>query len=226
MMETLINVKNNEAVTTSLLVAEKFHKRHDSVLRTIENLTINLPKNVVVKFYESTYKDAKGEQRKMYYMNRDGFSLLVMGFTGQKALEWKLDYIKAFNTMESILSERKSDAWIETRRYGKLTRKSETDVIKQLIEYAKEQGSTHSEMLYMTYTKLANKIAGVSDRDFATIRQLNNLDLIESIILGQIEKGMIRNLDYHEIYQECKQMVVHFGEFTNISRPMLQAQKG
>ena len=86
--------------------------------------------------------------------------------------------------MESILREKSTEAWLETRQKGKLTRKAETDVIQKLIEYAKEQGSTHADMLYMTYSKLANKMAGVSKRDEATVSQLNNLSLMENIILN------------------------------------------
>lgn len=112
-MNELIYLKNDEAVTTSLQVAEFFHKRHDRVLRAIDNLLEGLPKNGVVKFNVSQYKDAKGEKRKMYYMNRDGFSLLAMGFTGKKALDWKIKYIEAFNHMESYINFRKADKQIQ-----------------------------------------------------------------------------------------------------------------
>lgn len=220
-MEELISIKNKESVTTSLLVAEKFEKRHDRVLRAIENMINDSPQNCGQFFYKSSYKDSSGKSNKMYYMNRDGFSLLAMGFTGKKAMEWKIQYINAFNAMESILSETKTSEWVEMREEGKLTRKSETDIISKLVEYAKEQGSTHSNMLYMTYSKLANKIAQVKDRNMATIRQLSNLDMIERIILFEIDNGMAHGLDYHEIYQRCKGQVEHFSEFTYMNRPLI-----
>lgn len=218
-MQELINIKNDEAVTTSIQVAEKFSKRHDNVMQAIINLLKN--KEAENFFHKSNYKDERNRSYPMYYMNRDGFSLLAMGFTGKKAIEWKIKYIEAFNTMESILNEKKSAEWIETRRYGKITRKSETDVIQKLVEYAKGQGSEHSEMLYMTYSKLANKIAEIKDRDLATIRQLNNLELIERIILFEIDNGMANELDYHEIYQRCKRQVNVFGELTYMNKPLL-----
>ena len=104
-MENLILIHKDAAVVSSFDVAERFHKRHDRVLRAIENLLMSMPKNGVVDFYKSSYVDAKGEKRKMYLMNRDGFSLLVMGFTGKDALKWKIQYIKAFNEMESYIKE-------------------------------------------------------------------------------------------------------------------------
>lgn len=111
-MNELINIKNEEAVTTSLLVAEVFEKRHDAVLRAIENLIDD--DTTKMWFQKSTYKaDGNRKSYPMYYMNRDGFSLLGMGFTGKKALEWKIKYIEAFNQMESYINFRKADIQIQ-----------------------------------------------------------------------------------------------------------------
>ena len=203
-MNDLVYLKHEEAMTDSLSVAECFGKRHDRVLRAIENLNSDLPKNGAVKFIKTKYKDAKGEYRKKYLMNRDAFSLLVMGFNGKKALDWKLKYINAFNSMESVIRERSTSVWIETREYGKLTRKAETDTLQRLVEYAKEKGSEHSEMLYLTYSKLANKMAGITNRDEATVKQLNELSLVENIILHVIDMGIFANKHYKEIYRDCK----------------------
>ena len=137
-------------------------------------------------------------------MNRDGFSLLAMGFTGMKALEWKLQYISAFNQMENLIKEKTTETWIETRKTGKLTRKAETDTIQNLVDYAKEQGSAHADMLYMTYSKLANKMAGVQKRDEATVTQLNNLTLMENVILHIIDTGILTGKHYKDIYKDCK----------------------
>ena len=206
-MEELVYLsKKDEAVCSSLQVAEKFGKRHADVIRAINNLLENdSTQNCVRCFNKSSYTDAKGEKRPMYVMNRDGFTFLVMGFTGNKANEWKWQYINAFNKMEEFIKEKKSQKWIDERKAGKLTRKSETDTIKRLVEYAKEQGSTHSEMLYTVYSKLANSMAGVKSRDEATRRELNNLSLMEHIILCEIDKGIVANKPYKEIYKDCKE---------------------
>ena len=137
-------------------------------------------------------------------MSRDGFTFLVMGFTGKKAMEWKWKYINAFNQMENLIKEKTTETWVETRKSGKLTRKAETDTIQKLVEYAKEQGSTHSDMLYMTYSKLANKMAGIQKRDEATVTQLNNLTLMENVILHIIDTGILTGKHYKDIYKDCK----------------------
>lgn len=203
-MNELVHLENDEAVCSSLEVAEKFGKRHDNVLRSIVGLLKN--EETQKMFKKSAYIDNQNNQEyPMYLMNRDGFSLLVMGFTGKKALDWKLKYINAFNQMENIIREKQSQSWIETRTVGKLSRKAETDVLKQLVEYAKQQGSEHADMLYMTYSKLANKTVGVTNRDTATTKQLMNLSVTENIILKVVEEGINQQLHYKEIYKNCKE---------------------
>lgn len=205
-MNELVYLKNDEPVCSSLQVAEKFGKRHTHVIERIEKIIENdSTENSAQCFKASIYKDSTGKSNKMYVMNRDGFTFLVMGFTGKKANEWKWQYIKAFNQMEKFIREKQTKIWIETRKAGKLTRKAETDTIKNLVEYAKAQGSQHADKLYMTYSKLANKMAGVSKRDEATVMQLNNLSLMEHIILCVIDSGIVAGKHYKEIYQDCNE---------------------
>ena len=104
-MNKLVELNNEQVVTTSLVVAEVFGKRHDHVLQDIKNL---IPEITGVKMFdESTYKNSRGRQYPMYYINRDGFTLLAMGFTGKEALQFKLEYIEAFNAMEQELKQPK-----------------------------------------------------------------------------------------------------------------------
>jgi hypothetical protein len=116
--------------------------------------------------------------------------------------------------MEKLLFEKQSDAWREARIAGKLTRKSETDVIKELVEYAKAQGSEHADMLYLTYSKLTNKTAGIRKRDLANTKQLNTLDEVENMIIHVIKLGMAQGKQYKEIFQDCKQRLEWWQECT------------
>lgn len=103
MNQIVIANTNGQLTVSSLQVATNFGKRHCDVLESIENLKTE---NSVLKnmFIESTYKvEGNNKTYKCYDITRDGFSLLVMGFTGKKALEWKLKYIEAFNAMEQKL---------------------------------------------------------------------------------------------------------------------------
>lgn len=215
-MDELVYLEKEEAVCSSLDVSRSFGKRHDNVLRAIGGLLEN--EETQKMFKKLNYVDSQNKQKyPMYLMNRDGFSLLVMGFTGKKALDWKLKYINAFNKMEKIIRERQSQSWIESRSVGKLSRKAETDVLKQLVEYAKQQGSEHADMLYMTYSKLANKTAGVTDRETATTQQLMNLSFVENIILNMVQDGIQQELPYKEIYMDVKERLAVVGRLAYLT---------
>ncbi|HHJ3834470.1 TPA: Rha family transcriptional regulator [Enterococcus faecium] len=105
-MQELVILKNKEAVTTSLQVTESFDKKHRHVLTAIDELKEGVAENWADLFWEDTYVHPQNKQSyRIIYMNRDGFSLLAMGFTGKKALSFKLQYIEAFNKMEKELKD-------------------------------------------------------------------------------------------------------------------------
>ena len=97
-MDKLVQVTDGQVVVSSRRVAEHFDKQHKHVLDAIENIKAE-NSAVTPMFCETTYTAGTGKAYKEYLMNRDGFSLLVMGFTGKKALEWKIKYIQAFNAI-------------------------------------------------------------------------------------------------------------------------------
>ncbi|AFA46950.1 Rha family transcriptional regulator [Acetobacterium woodii] len=101
--DALINIENRDGVlvTSSRDIAKRFDKQHSHVLEAIRNLVVEFSttKNM---FIESTFKN-RGKEYIECLLTRDGFSLLAMGFTGAKALKWKIKYIEAFNKMEEAL---------------------------------------------------------------------------------------------------------------------------
>lgn len=100
----LVIMKDQQAVTTSLQVAENFEKEHKNVLRDIDKLKKDALKFEQM-FFEATEPDSYGRPRKIFYMNRKGFVLLVMGYTGKKAFSFKEAYIDAFDAMEEELNK-------------------------------------------------------------------------------------------------------------------------
>ena len=93
-------------VTDSLKVAEVFGKEHRNIIRAIRNI-LGVGSNLSAPkwFYESTYIDAQGKPRPMFIMTRDGFSLLAMGLTGAKAMQFKVGFIEQFNAMERVVQQ-------------------------------------------------------------------------------------------------------------------------
>ncbi|HAR32928.1 MAG TPA: hypothetical protein DCR95_02235 [Desulfobacter sp.] len=99
-----ITATNGKLTVSSMMVAEHFEKDHKNVLRTIRQIVSELPENFSdlgrLNFEPSSYINDQNKTQPVMNMTRDGFVLLVMGFTGKKAMEWKLKYIEAFNAME------------------------------------------------------------------------------------------------------------------------------
>lgn len=111
MTDIILATQNGEPVASSRQIAESFGKDHNHVLRDIKALLEGMPKNgQTPMFYKTEYThEQNGQSYPVYLMNRDGFTLLAMGFTGKAALEWKLKYIAAFNAMEKKLKENQPD---------------------------------------------------------------------------------------------------------------------
>ena len=109
MKDLVFQGENHQALTNSLLVAEKFGKRHANVIRDIEKLLNTEDKELNSKmslaFVSTTYADSTGKGNPVYVMNRKGFSILVMGYTGVKALKFKSDFYDAFENLENMLKE-------------------------------------------------------------------------------------------------------------------------
>lgn len=104
-MKEIIKIENKDGmiVASSRQVAESFKKDHSYVLNEIGKLK-DL-QGFGDMFSESTAPDNYGREQRIYFMNRDGFSLISMGFTGKEALKWKLKYIEAFNMMEKAIKK-------------------------------------------------------------------------------------------------------------------------
>ena len=104
-----LEVVNGHPTTLSTQVAEYFGKRHDNVIRDIRNLIESAPSLGLLNFEESYYKSEQGKKQPCYRMDRKGFVLLAMGFTGEKALQFKIAYIDAFDRMEEELRNSTAD---------------------------------------------------------------------------------------------------------------------
>lgn len=102
MTDIILSTQNGEPVASSRQIAESFGKEHKHVLAAIRQILVD--ENSATKFFHETSFEYRGQKFPEYLMNRDGFTLLAMGFTGKAALEWKLKYIQAFNEMEKKLA--------------------------------------------------------------------------------------------------------------------------
>ena len=229
-------------VVSSQVVADHFGKRHDNVVRSIDDLLRSIRESNSSKvrtlgdssklgreyFQECELINSRNRAYRGYMMTRDGFSLLAMGFTGQKALEWKLKFISTFNAMEkALMKEADKLEWKQARLQGKAVRKSVTDCIADFVEYAKAQGSKNAANYYANITKMeyaaleliekGQKVPS-SFRETLDTMQLCALTMAEEIAKRAIKDGMQKQLHYKEIYELAKERVIAYAKTINIGR--------
>lgn len=210
--------KEEVNVVSSLDVAETFEKLHKDVLESIRVIQANVSTaEFSALFYESEYTANNGKKNPMYYMNRDGFTLLVMGYTGEKAMRFKLAYIRQFNEMERMLQDKRIE-----RAKGIMARQTYTQFIKDSKENERMHGHAYSNYTNVIYKGIFGKDAkqlreqyGISNkdnlRDCFSQEELEKVRKMESLATSLIDVGM----SYEEIKEEiakCSQRMIAINE--------------
>jgi Rha family phage regulatory protein len=228
-MVDLVSIKDGEVLVDSLTIAEKFDKPHKRVLNAIEKLSENLEKTMDKKvsmlknsyvIKESSHK-VNNRSFPCYKLNRKAFSLVAMGFTGKKALIWKMQFLEAFDMMEKSLLNKKDMGWKQVRSDSKIARLEFTGCIKEFVEYAKNQGSQSANKYYMNLTKMEYAALRMIEyrekvpsnfRDTLDRMQLFMLVMAEHVANETIKQGMEEELHYKEIFLLAKQAVLKYAE--------------
>lgn len=188
--------KQEVTVVSSLDVAETFEKDHKHVLEDIRRVCDSISTaEISALFFEGEYVAANGKKNPMYYMNRDGFTLLVMGYTGEKAMKFKLAYIKQFNAMEKVLQGK----YVE-REKGIAVRQSLTKAIQQSMEDMRMHGHAYStytnciyKVLFGMSAKQLREAYGIGAkenlRDYLSEEQLREVQSMEYLVSGLVACG-------------------------------------
>lgn len=186
--------REERAACTSLDVAETFGKAHDKVMRDIHELGCSLEFNAA-NFGDIEYTDSRNRSQKACVMTRDGFTLLVMGYTGELAMKFKEAYIKQFNAMETALRGK-----LIEREKGIAVRQALTKAIQQSTEDARMHGhaySTYTNCIYkvvfgMNANQLREKFGiGKKDnlRDCFAEEELKSVQSMECLVSGLVDCG-------------------------------------
>ena len=215
-MYGLVELKGNDVFTNSKGIADGTNNQHESVVAIIRKYEKD-----ILDFGNIDFSDLKsgkrGQPERVYYLNEEQATFVITLLRNSKiVVKFKKELVRQFYAMRRFILEKQSKLWGETRIANKENRLKETDVIKLLVDYAKEQGSTHSDKLYVTYTKLAKSVIG-GNRDNITVSDLNNLTLVESIILQTIRIDMSMGMHYKDIYRDCKNRIEQFADITYLS---------
>ncbi len=177
-MTNLVQIQENKVMTTSLKVAEVFGKRHDHVLRDIRNI-ITQTENIkdAPKFGEVFYKDKYGREAIAFSMDKNAFTLLVMGYSGEKAMQFKIDYINAFDQMETQLRA----------LYSSTLSRDEIAMIFQLLTFFKylshcqEVEEKHRKTYIASRIKTGKPIADLTKEFYVMRNSLLNIGNVKQL---------------------------------------------
>lgn len=214
-MYELVELKGNEVFTNSKIIAEGTGNKHHAVRELIKKY-----KSDIVDFGSLRILNEEstgGRPMEVIYLNEEQATFVITLLRNSKVVvKFKKELVRQFYAMRRFILEKQTKQWSDTRIANKENRLKETDVIKILVDYAKEQGSQNADKLYIVYTKLAKSVIG-SDRDNTSATDLNNLTLVENIILQTIRIDMSMGMHYKDIYKDCKSRIDQFAEIAYLT---------
>lgn len=207
--------KSDKPMTDSLKIAKFFSKDHKHVLRNIEEKIFNDTDVEFTKtnFGLSHYKDGSGKSNKMYNITKDGFVLLAMGFTGKKAMDFKIQYINAFNNMAKFINELR-------------TAKEEFKELSEAIRLAHPE-ELHSYHFSNEYDLINRIVLGMSTKKYKkansipenakSIRPYLSADQVKAITrLEKFDTGLMLTV---EKYDDRKQSLTrYYSRINNIKQ--------
>jgi phage regulator Rha-like protein len=215
----LVVLEKNKPVTTSLIIAEGVKTEHHSVITLIRRHLKSLKEFGTLEFQ---VRKSGGRPLEFAILNEEQTTFLITCMRNtDTVIEFKIKLVKEFYKMKNVISkisERQTDEeWKLNRNIGKIARKEETDIIKEFVEYAKLQGSTKAEMYYSNISKMENKGLFLIQEKFKNIRevltgqQLQVLCSADQIVKNAIKEGMLKNMNYKDIYLLAKERIEIFS---------------
>lgn len=205
--EQLVSNQDGKAMTSSLQIAKHFNKRHSDVLRDIKLLDCSdkfKERNFASSFYIREL-DGRGQHKyPMYYMTKDGFSFLVMGFTGKQAAKFKEDYIHAFNAMEEFIRGQLINE-IELSSYILESVNKNADMIK---EYARVLSKRYG---YSFELRTPDAIIKPSINSKKNI--INNIEVLLSCYRNTLLAGLFQTYLAYEYDRRLKEVKLYVSKF-------------
>lgn len=208
LVEVMMIGKVETSIATSLDIAETFGKEHKRVLQDIRELECSEDFRRH-NFVQSSYVNSQNKKQPMYYVTRDGFTLLAMGYTGEKAMKFKEGYIRQFNAMEKLLIGK-----IKEREKGIAVRQALTKAIQQSSENERMHGHAYSTYTDVIYKSIFGKNAKQLREEFGITKKESMRDYFseEELVKVQNAEMLVSALvGYGWGYNEIKEFILNKG---------------
>lgn len=220
-MTKLVEIKNNDPVTTSLIVADGLNKTHKSVIQLVRQYEHDLKDFGIMPF--EMRKSTRGKPVEFAYLNEaQVYFLLTLMRNNETVVRFKKKLVKEFMKMKEALTnlqiQKNSEEWKQIRLEGKLARRETTDMIQEFVRYATEQGSKNAIRYYSNISKMENKALFIIEQKFPNVRemltnhQLSTLKTADRIVYEALEEGMSKEMHYKDIYKLARERVERLAE--------------
>jgi phage regulator Rha-like protein len=220
-MDNLVILKNNKPLTTSLIVARELKRLHKNITYIIEKYRKDFEEFGTIGDFENIQRN--GKSTKIYYLNEEQLIFLITMLRPKKnendlVLNVKKKMSKEFAMLRKWKltqdMQKQNQEYIETRGKSKIGRKQQTDIIKDFIEYAKNQGSKSADKYYMIFSKMENAAFFILKDKFKNIREILNITQLSKIIVADmivnkaINEGMKEGMFYKDIFKLAKERIL------------------
>lgn len=195
-----------EPYTTSEIIADVAGVQRRTINKLIQKHKADFEEFGKVRFEIAPLPGSRtGQNITVYHLNEQQATLLMTYVRNTETVRaFKKELVKQFYAMRALLMERNSPIWQDTRSLTREVRRIEAAAIAELVQYANAQGATAAQWYYATISRLANKTAGITNRDTAHVEQLTALILIERVITEEIRAGISAGKPYKEIYTDLQ----------------------
>jgi len=219
-MNKLVELNNNEPVTTTLIIADGMNVKHLALLQLVRKYEDRLKNKGTLKF---EILKSGGRPTTFYYLNEQQTAFLItLMRNSKKVVDFKDKLNDEFYRMKKILSEvlirQKSEAWLEQRELGKISTKEKTGIIKEFVEYATKQGSKSAIKYYTNISTMENKALFFLEQKFKNVRdvltgqQLQIIATADIAVAQALKFGMENNMHYKDIYKLAKDRIIIMSE--------------
>jgi phage regulator Rha-like protein len=219
-MEELVILEKKEPVTTTLIVADGMKVKHEAILKLVRKYE---PRFQSMKTFGFKSQKSGGRPTSFCYLDEEQTTFLIsLMKNSDVVVDFKFRLTKEFYRMKKVLSEmtvrQKNDAWNESRKQGKLSRREETDTIKEFVEYAESQGSTQANRYYANISKMENSALFFLEQKFPNLRdaltgqQLHIIATADIAVAQALTEGMNQKLHYKEIFLLAKRRIERMAE--------------
>lgn len=224
-MNDLVIIKNEVPVVSTFDLFSRMGYREHRMLKKVvkDNIDAFNEYGLVQLEVQKPTSTNGGRPTESYLLNEDQFILLVLlAKNTQESVELKIRVSREFKRMKqtvaNLIAQRQDPNWQNVRSDGKAVYLQKTDVIKQFVEYATNQGSSSASKYYMSLAKMENKALFFIEakyknlREIMTIKQLMQVATADDVVEKAIKEGMDSGMHYKDIYQLAKSRVISFAE--------------